>query len=65
MKLITIDEYKRRQFTEQSAPHDSTIRRWIASGQLSGRIIGGTYYVCEHELKSSGNELVDKVLRVG
>lgn len=63
MKLITIAEYKRRQFAEGSAPHDSTIRRWIANGELPGRIIGGTYYVHESALHSTGNELADKILK--
>ena len=63
MKLITIPEYLERQFTDKSAPHPFTVRRWIAKGQLRGRIIGGTYYVDESELVSSGNDLVDKILK--
>ncbi|NQD37436.1 helix-turn-helix domain-containing protein [Permianibacter sp. IMCC34836] len=64
MKLITIDAYCKKAFAEGSQPHQSTVRRWIASGQLRGRVIGGTYYVAESELYSTGNDLADSILKV-
>lgn len=64
MKLITVEAYCQRAFAEGSRPHPSTVRRWISSGKLRGRVIGGTYYVAEDELYSTGNDLADAILKV-
>ncbi len=44
-------------------PHVNTVRRWIASGELPGRKIGGSYFVdVEREQTTTGDSVVDRIL---
>ena len=62
-KLININEWRKRRFTEESAPSSSQVRRWCNSGVLPCKRIGGTWYIlADAELLETGNELVDNVL---
>lgn len=58
-----IEEYREAFFTEKSMPSINTLRRWIKSGELKGKKIGGKYFVAiEEEKKLTGNPLVDRIL---
>jgi hypothetical protein len=62
-KLMPLEEWRIKRFT--TPPSGQTARRWAQNGEIPGaRKIGGTWYVdIEDEQKSTGNELVDSVLR--
>lgn len=63
--LVTPQEWIEIRFgTAKKRPHPSSVRRWIESGQIPGKKIGGRYYVeIDEETASTGNELADQVLR--
>ncbi len=63
MSLVHIREYIRKTFSIESAPHEHTVRRWIATGKIPGRQIGCTWYVDSIAFEANGNPLVAKVLR--
>lgn len=63
MKLMNISEYRRKRFVGTQAPSLSTLKRWIQSGEIPGRKIGGRYYVdMVAESKRSGDAKVDEIL---
>ncbi len=62
MKLIGIPQWQAKHFTEDSAPDEVTIRRWLRSGKLPGRKVGGTWFIDEAEWLADGDELVRRVL---
>lgn len=61
-KLMTVREWRERYFTAASAPSELTVRRWLQSGEVPGRKIGGNWYVDEQEWLAGGDELVARVL---
>jgi len=62
-KLMKITQFQNLYFVAGSAPCTRTLRSWIASGELPGRKIGGSYFVdIEKYEASTGNKLVDRVL---
>jgi len=65
--LVSPREWIAMRFTRaQKKPHPSSVRRWVESGDLPGKKIGGRWYVdIDAEAISTGNELADKVLRAG
>jgi len=62
MRLITIPKWRERHFEEGSAPDEVTVRRWLRTGKLAGKKVGGTWYVDESEWLADGDELVRRVL---
>lgn len=66
MRLITVEEFRKRYFVSGSEPDTRTIRAWIDKGELIGRVVGKLYYVdLDRWETNTGNPLVDKVLRNG
>lgn len=64
MRLITVDQFRERFFAPGSQPDRRTVRSWIESGQIPGRIVGQRYYVDEEAwMAESEHALVDHVLR--
>lgn len=61
MRLATIDDFIRRTFASDSAPHVNTVRRHIREGKLPGRRLGARYYVDEAALDSRFDDLIEKV----
>lgn len=61
-KLMTVRAWREKYFVEGSAPSELTVRRWLASGEVPGRKIGGNWYVDEHAYLANGDELVRQVL---
>lgn len=62
MKLISIPRWREQHFVEDSAPDEVTIRRWLRSGKLPGRKVGGTWFIDEAAWLADGDELVQRVL---
>lgn len=61
-KLMTVREWRERYFSESSAPSELTVRRWLQSGEVPGRKIGGNWYVDDAAWLAGGDELVARVL---
>lgn len=62
MKLLSVSEWLARYFDESSKPSERTIRRWITSGQVPARKVGGTWYIDEHRWLADDDVLVERVL---
>jgi hypothetical protein len=62
MLLIRADAWVRKYFASESMPADITVMRWLRSGKVPGRKVGGTWYVDEHAWLADGDELVLRVL---
>lgn len=43
--LMSVKEYREKEFTPESRPTMTTITRWIRTGKLEGKRIGGLYFV--------------------
>ncbi|TAA12421.1 DNA-binding protein [Pseudoxanthomonas winnipegensis] len=65
MKLIAARDWVQKYFAEESRPCDITVQRWMRSGKVPGRKIGGAWYVDEHAWLANGDELVARVLQTG
>jgi len=63
MKLMSVEEYRMTQFTEDSRPRIRQIIRWIQQGYIRGRKCGRHYFVnIEADSQLTGNPMVDNVL---
>lgn len=62
-KLMPLEEWRVERFT--TPPSTQTVRRWAQNGDIPGaKKIGGSWYVdIDAEQLSTGNDLVDHVLR--
>lgn len=62
--MIPVQEWIERRFGDaKKKPHAQSVRRWIDSGAVPGKKIGGRYFVdAELEQQLTGDELVDRVL---
>lgn len=62
-KLMPLEEWRQTRFTTPPSPN--TVRRWAINGDIPGiRKIGGSWYVAiEEEAMTTGDDLVDQVLR--
>jgi len=65
MRLITAQIWLERYFEEGSRPADLTLQRWLRSGKISGKKVGGSWYVDEHAWLAEGDDLVERVLKAG
>lgn len=63
MRLMTIPDWSEKYFSERSRPSEQTVRRWLKSGALAGRKVGGAWYVDEHVWLADGDDLVLRVLQ--
>jgi len=64
MKLIPVSEYRELRFVGNKKPSVKTIKRWIQSGDLPGKRIGGLYFVnvAEEELMVTNDDVVNSIL---
>ena len=61
-KLMPLEEWRTQRFT--TPPSRATARRWVTNGDIPGKLIGGKWFVnLEEEINSTGDELVDSILR--
>lgn len=68
MKLIRGRTFLVKYFAPDEGPDMRTLRQWIKSGILQGRILGerDLVYVDEEAwLASTGNKLADAILKAG
>lgn len=63
-KLMLLSEWRDQRFVGTRKPSVSTIKRWIESGDLPGRKIGGLYYIdlTAESKVFSNNDLINAVL---
>lgn len=66
-KLISVADFARKYFSEESKPAPATVRSWVDSGAIKGRVIESglkkTYYIDENAWQhSSGHSDVDDFL---
>lgn len=62
MKLMTAHAWVEKYFEAGSRPSEITLQRWLRSGKVPGRKVGGTWYVDEHAWLADGDDLVQRVL---
>jgi len=63
-RLMRIDTWRKTRFVPEDIPARTTVMRWIAKGEVPAKQIGRQWYIdVEEEQKSTGDELVDQVLR--
>lgn len=58
---MTIASYLEKTFESESRPSVQTVKNWIAFGKLSGKKIGGKWYISV--IQPTGNEQADEILR--
>ncbi len=64
MKLIVASRWAEKYFEPGSRPDLRTVRAWIASGEVPGKVIGKRAYVDEQswlDKPATGDVLVDRV----
>lgn len=44
-KLISLSEYRKKRFTEGSAPDPRTLKKLIENGELQGKQLGKVYFI--------------------
>jgi hypothetical protein len=59
---MTPHEWSEKYFAEASRPPETTLRRWMQSGALPARKIGGSWFIDEHAWLAGGDDLVQRVL---
>lgn len=52
MRLIPLQDFSRSVFSNGSAPHANTLRRWVREKELPGLHLGARYYVDEAALEA-------------
>lgn len=65
MHLLTPEDFSRKHFGPDSQPPESTLRRWLKTGALPARKIGGRWYIDEAAFLADGDDLVERVLKAG
>lgn len=61
-QLMRVSVYREQRFTPPR-PTLNTIKKWIREGEIPGKVINGQYFVeVEKKVRSTGNELADKIL---
>lgn len=65
MKLMLPPLWAEKYFDDASRPAEITIERWLRSGKLPGRKVGGRWYVDEHAWQAGDDDLVRRVLDAG
>lgn len=66
MKLMSVDDFFDKYFSNKSRPSEATRRRWLRKGAIAGaRKIAGSWFVDEHAWLADGDPLVEHVLQAG
>lgn len=61
-QLMPLHEWRTVRFT--TPPSRATAVRWCENGEIPAKLIGGKWYVkFVEEMQSTGDDLVDQVLR--
>lgn len=63
--LLTPAAWSERYFDESSRPPETTLRRWMQTGAVPARKIGGSWFVDERAWLAGGDDLVARVLAAG
>lgn len=65
MRLMTAKAWAEEFFDEGSRPAEITVLRWLREGKVTGKKVGGTWYVDKHAWLADGDDLVQRVLEAG
>src|SRR3546814_18303008 len=65
MILMSAQAWTAKYFDEASRPAEITVLRWLRDGKLSGRKVGGQWFVDEPAWLAAGDDLVHRVLEAG
>jgi len=49
--LISVSQWLNTNFVQGSAPHRSTVVRWIKKGELKGQFLGGQWYIVDEPVE--------------
>jgi hypothetical protein len=63
-KLMKASEWANREFTNNSAPQNRTIKHWILRKQIRGAIIDGKTYVYEDQRFGVAQTISNSVARL-
>ena len=67
-KLMKASQWGQREFTKDSIPDNRTIKRCVANGLLTGKIVDGSVFVFESEkwgVDSMVNQTVRQLINEG
>lgn len=62
MRLLAPRIWATKYFSVDCLPPEPTLRRWMKTGAVPGRKIGGTWYVDDDAWLANGDDLVARVL---
>lgn len=63
MRLIRIEEFRRRFFDPSCKPAEITLRRLLRGRKLPGKKVGGTWYIDVERWRADADPLVEGALR--
>jgi hypothetical protein len=62
-QLMSVNDWRKARFASKP-PTEQTVRRWAENGNIPAKKIGGKWFVMvTDELRTTGNDLVDSVLK--
>ncbi|WP_221801886.1 helix-turn-helix domain-containing protein [Oceanobacter mangrovi] len=62
-KLMSVSDWRTARFAS-NPPSEQTVKRWAKNGDIPAKKIGGRWFIMvTEELQTTGDELVDAVLR--
>lgn len=63
-KLMKLETWRKKRFSEEDVPTRNTVLAWIAKGQVPAKRYGRQWYIdVEVEQNTTGDDLVDSVLQ--
>ena len=65
MALLTPSAWTTKYFAEGSRPAEVTVRKWVRTGVVPARKIGGNWYIDEVAWLAENDPLVEMVLKAG
>ena len=65
MKLVDAKTWAERTFDPESMPPEVTLQRWLRTGAVPARKVGGRWFVDEHAWLAGGDDLMLRVLEAG
>jgi hypothetical protein len=62
-QLMSVNDWRAARFAVKP-PSEQTVRRWCEHGDIPAKKIGGQWFVMvNEELRTTGDDLVDSVLK--
>jgi len=62
-RLMSLQQWRRERFAGR-IPSENTVKRWAKNGDIPAKKIGKTWFVLvQEEIGTTGDELVDRILK--